>query len=221
LLTYDSLSVSEVIPARPERIYAAWLSSEEHTAFTGDRAVVEPFVGGAHSTFDGYSSGRTVDLQPGRRIVQTWRAEDFPAGSPDSRVEVTLEETVGGTMLTILHTDIPSGQGSQYRDGWLKFYLEPLKRYFVADAKPAVNGVRKHPPRAAHATAVVSATKKRITKKRITKKRATKTKTKARVKAKAPKTPMTKTKTPKRAKKPKKPKKARPKVTKPKRRTRR
>ena len=134
-MTYDSLSLSEVIPARPERIYSAWLSSDEHTAFTGDKAVVEPFVGGKHSAFDGYAVGRTVDLQPGHRIVQTWRAEDFPVGSPDSRVEVTLEETVGGTMLTILHTEIPSGQGSQYRDGWLKYYLEPLKGYFVVAAK--------------------------------------------------------------------------------------
>ena len=35
-------------------------------------------------------------------------------------------------MVTILHTDIPSGQGASYRDGWLKYYLEPLKGYFVA-----------------------------------------------------------------------------------------
>jgi uncharacterized protein YndB with AHSA1/START domain len=144
-VAYDSLSVSEIIPARPERIYAAWLSSDEHTAFTGDKAVVEPFVGGKHSTFDGYANGHTVELQPGKRIVQTWRAEDFPLGSPDSRVEVTLEETVGGTMVTIFHSEIPSGQGSSCRDGWLKFYLEPLKSYFVA-AKSATNGVRKHAP---------------------------------------------------------------------------
>jgi uncharacterized protein YndB with AHSA1/START domain len=144
-VTYDSLSLSEVIPARPERIYAAWLSSDEHTAFTGDKAVVEPFVGGKHSAFDGYAVGQTVELQPGRRIVQTWRAEDFPLGSPDSRVEVTLEETVGGTMVTILHTDIPSGQGASYRDGWVKFYLEPLKGYFIA-VSGKTNGVRKQPP---------------------------------------------------------------------------
>ena len=147
-MTYDSLSLSEVIPARPERIYAAWLSSDEHTAFTGDKAIVEPFVGGKHSAFDGYAVGQTVELQPGRRIVQTWRAEDFPLGSPDSRVEVTLEETVGGTMVTILHTDIPSGQGASYRDGWVKFYLEPLKGYFVA-ASGKTNGVRKQPPKPA------------------------------------------------------------------------
>jgi uncharacterized protein YndB with AHSA1/START domain len=144
-VTYDSLSISEVIPASPDRIYAAWLSSAEHSAFTGDKAEVEPYVGGKHSTFDGYAVGRTIELQPGRRIVQTWRAEDFPIGSPDSRIEVTLEETVGGTMLTILHTEIPSGLGTSCRDSWLKYYLEPLKGYFVAE-RPKANGVRTHAP---------------------------------------------------------------------------
>jgi uncharacterized protein YndB with AHSA1/START domain len=144
-VTYDSLSISEVIPASPDRIYAAWLSSAEHSAFTGDKATVEPYVGGKHSSFDGYAVGRTIELQPGRRIVQTWRAEDFPIGSPDSRIEVTLEETVGGTMLTILHTEIPSGLGTSCRDSWLKYYLEPLKGYFVAE-RPKANGVRTHAP---------------------------------------------------------------------------
>jgi uncharacterized protein YndB with AHSA1/START domain len=175
-VAYDSLSISEIIPARPERIYAAWLSSDEHTAFTGDKAVVEPYVGGKHSTFDGYAVGQTVELQPGRRIVQTWRAEDFPLGSPDSRVEVTLEETVGGTMLTILHTEIPSGQGSSYRDAWLKYYLEPLKGYFV----PApTNGVPKQPPKARAAAGAPRAKPKA--------KAARRSKTKPRTKARAPK----------------------------------
>src|SRR5450755_2785716 len=187
-VTYDSLSLSEMIPALPERIYAAWLSSAEHSAFTGDKAVVEPFVGGKHSTFDGYAVGQTVDLQPGRRIVQTWRAEDFPIGSPDSRVEVTLEETVGGTMVTILHTEIPSGQGASYRDAWLKYYLEALKGYFVA-SKP--NGVPTHAPKL-KATAKAKAAKvarKTPAKKKPAKRSATKTRTKR---------PKTKTKTVKR-----------------------
>jgi uncharacterized protein YndB with AHSA1/START domain len=194
-VTYDSLSLSELIPARPERIYAAWLSSDEHSAFTGDRAVVEPFVGGKHSAFDGYAVGQTVELQPGHRIVQTWRAEDFPLGSPDSRVEVTLEETVGGTMVTILHTEIPSGQGASYRDGWLKYYLEPLKGYFVA-SKP--NGVPKRAPkvraagkiklRSAKATPKKVAARKPVARARRAKAKAkpVSKKRKARTAAKAP-----------------------------------
>jgi uncharacterized protein YndB with AHSA1/START domain len=188
-VTYDSLSLSEMIPALPERIYAAWLSSAEHSAFTGDKAVVEPFVGGKHSTFDGYAVGQTVDLQPGRRIVQTWRAEDFPIGSPDSRVEVTLEETVGGTMVTILHTEIPSGQGSNYRDAWLKYYLEPLRVYFVK-ASPKSNGVPQQAPQVAARPAAKKAPAKKATAKKATAKKKTapkKATKKAAVKASKPK----------------------------------
>jgi hypothetical protein len=48
-------------------------------------------------------------------------------------------------MLTILHTEIPSGLGTSCRDSWLKYYLEPLKGYFVAE-RPKANGVRTHAP---------------------------------------------------------------------------
>ena len=130
-MAHESFSVSEVIPATPDLIYSAWLDTTAHSAFTGDEASVEPFVGGRHSSFGGYAEGTTLELSPGRRIVQTWRSKDFPDGTPDSRLEVTLEETLGGTMVTIQHTEIPSGQGERYREGWVKFYLQALKQYFA------------------------------------------------------------------------------------------
>jgi len=140
----DSVLVSEIIPASRERIYAAWLDSRQHSAFTGEEARIEPKVCGKHSAFGGYASGRNIELEPGRRIVQTWRSAEFPDGSPDSRVEVTLEETGGGTLVTLLHTEIPHGQADRYREGWLKFYLEPLKRFFARPASNGVNGVNGH-----------------------------------------------------------------------------
>ena len=141
-MAHESLSLSDLIPATGEEIYSAWLSSAEHAAFTGNAASIEPKVGGRHSTFAGYAQGAIVDLQPSQRIVETWRTTDFPDDSPDSRVEVTLEPTVGGTMVTLLHTDIPEGQSDNYRDGWVKYYFEPLKSYFrrrnatVVDVEP-------------------------------------------------------------------------------------
>lgn len=127
----EAVLVSEVIPATRERIFAAWMSSEQHSAFTADSAVIEPTVGGKHTTFGGYASGITTALDPFRRIVQTWRSTDFPKSSPDSVLEITLEETVGGTLVTLLHSGIPSGQSDQYREAWGRYYLEPLKRYFT------------------------------------------------------------------------------------------
>lgn len=128
----ESILISEVIPGAPMRIFNAWLDSTEHSAFTGSQASIEPGLGGTHSAFDGYIQGRILELQDGSRIVQTWRTSEFPAESPDSRLEITLEPTLGGTLVTLLHTDIPSGQSDRYRSGWNDFYLSRLKAYFSA-----------------------------------------------------------------------------------------
>ena len=86
----ESFEVSATFPAPPRRVYQAWLSSDEHTAFTGGEAEVDPREGGKFTAWDGYIEGVTVELEPYRRIVQTWRTSDFPDGSGDSRLEVLL-----------------------------------------------------------------------------------------------------------------------------------
>ena len=137
-----------MIPASRHAIYSAWLDTRQHSAFTGDTAVIEPAIGGRHSTFGGYASGTMLELEPHRRIVLSWRSTEFPEGSPDSRLEVTLEDTAGGTLVTLLHTQIPEGQGDRYKEGWIQYYLEPLKRYF---SKRVSNGVNGHRHRLAYA----------------------------------------------------------------------
>jgi uncharacterized protein YndB with AHSA1/START domain len=153
----EAVLVSEVIPATRERVFTAWMSSEQHSAFTGEEAVIEPVVGGSHSSMAGYAQGTTLVLEQNRRIVQSWRAREFPADCADSTVEITLEETVGGTLVTLLHSQIPRGQSDRCREAWLRSYLEPLKRYFTgrvsngvhaADTQ-ALRGRRKRPTAAA------------------------------------------------------------------------
>jgi uncharacterized protein YndB with AHSA1/START domain len=131
-MSTETVLVSEVIPAPKERLYAAWLDSDQHSAFTADSAAIEPYVGGTHSAFGGYATGQVLALEPNRRIVQSWRSSDFPAEAADSRLEVTFEDTSGGTMITLLHTGIPSGQSDRYRESWLNYYFERMKKYFAA-----------------------------------------------------------------------------------------
>jgi len=44
---------------------------------------------------------------------------------------VLLEEASGGTRITLVHNEIPEGQGQQYKDGWRDFYFKPMKKYFA------------------------------------------------------------------------------------------
>ena len=131
-LTTDTIRISAIIAAPPERIYAAWLDSEEHSAITHSTAGVEPWVGGRHSAWGGSIRGTTVELQPNRRIVQTWWASDFPPGSEESRLEVVFEPVPEGTLVTINHTGLPQGRGHRYEDGWKDFYLDSMRSYFLA-----------------------------------------------------------------------------------------
>lgn len=128
----ESFEVSTFIPGvSAERVYRAWLDSREHGNFTGGEAVIEPVVGGRFTAWDGYIQGTTIDLDPGRRIVQAWRTTEFPPGSPDSRLEVVFEEAGDGTRVTLLHTEIPDGQGEDYRRGWDEHYFQPMRVYFA------------------------------------------------------------------------------------------
>ena len=66
-------TVSDVIPASPDEVYRAWLSSEGHSEMTGGAANASDEVGASFDAWDGYIEGKNVDLEPGRRIVQSWR----------------------------------------------------------------------------------------------------------------------------------------------------
>jgi activator of HSP90 ATPase len=113
-----------------ERIYRAWLDSKEHGDFTGGEAEIDPQIGGRFTAWDGYIQGTNLILEPGRRIVQAWRTTEFPIGSPDSRLELVLEDNPEGVRVTLLHSDIPDGQGEDYRQGWDDHYFKPMLGYF-------------------------------------------------------------------------------------------
>jgi activator of HSP90 ATPase len=126
----ESIHLSADIPASPKRICDAWFNEEEHTNFTGSKAKIDPMVDGKYTAWDGYIYGKTINFKPYERITQTWRTVDFPEKSPDSILDIMLDETDRGTRLTLTHTNIPPGQAVLYEQGWKDFYLEPMKRYF-------------------------------------------------------------------------------------------
>jgi uncharacterized protein YndB with AHSA1/START domain len=126
----DRFQISTTLPAAPERVYRAWLDSAEHAAIIGGAAQIAPGTGGEFSIWDGYITGRTLELEPPRRIVQAWRASEFPDGAPDSRLELTLEPAGQGARLTLFHSNIPDGHGRQYEEGWKEHYFGPMLTYF-------------------------------------------------------------------------------------------
>jgi activator of HSP90 ATPase len=130
-MTYD-YELSDEIPATAQAIYDAWMSSAGHTAMTGGVAQIDTRVGATFTAWDGYIVGRTTALEPGRRIVQSWRTADFAATDADSQIEVLLEPLPTGTRLRLLHTGVPDQLRDFEDGGWQSNYFDPMRAYFAA-----------------------------------------------------------------------------------------
>ena len=129
--SFDIIDQVESFSASPEVIYRAWLDSAGHSAFTNSNAKVDARVGGAFTAYDGYISGVTTELVENERIVQRWRATDFPGGYPDSKVELTLTPQSGGTRLSLRHSSVPTINAKSYESGWHEHYWQPLRAYLA------------------------------------------------------------------------------------------
>jgi uncharacterized protein YndB with AHSA1/START domain len=122
--------ISALIPATPQEVYTAWLSSEGHSQMTGSSASVMAVVGGKFEAWDGYIRGRNLELDDAKRIVQSWRTVEFDDDDPDSRLEILFEPVGEQTRLTLRHMRLPP-HGGQYKQGWVESYFEPMKEYFA------------------------------------------------------------------------------------------
>jgi activator of HSP90 ATPase len=127
----DEFSISTTVDALPDKIYEAYLSGKTHAAFTGSRAKIDGSVGGSFMAWDGYITGKILELVKNEKIVQSWRTTEFEDDDADSVVEIALREEKGRTVLTLTHKSLPEGTGEEYEKGWKEFYFEPMKEYFL------------------------------------------------------------------------------------------
>jgi activator of HSP90 ATPase len=123
-------TLSDTIPATPRQIYDAWLDGDGHSAMTGGAATASQVVGGAFTAWGDYINGRNLVLEPGRRIVQSWRTTKFTPEDADSQIEVLLEPVEGGTRITLHHSNVPDGHTGYQEGGWQDHYFEPMKLWF-------------------------------------------------------------------------------------------
>jgi uncharacterized protein YndB with AHSA1/START domain len=115
--------------APPAKVYQALMNAAEHAKLTGAPAQIEPHVGGAWSAYGGKISGQNIELVDNVRIVQTWRAGNWPAGS-HSLVRFELSPDGTGTKIVLDHDSLSDEQVPHIDSGWQKMYWEPMRKFF-------------------------------------------------------------------------------------------
>jgi activator of HSP90 ATPase len=121
--------------AAPARIYQALTNAKDFSELTkfstvpnAPPAQIASAAGGTFSLFGGHIVGRHIELVPNRRVVQAWRATDWPDGAY-SIARFELRPQGAKTLLVFDHTGFPAGQGKHLAEGWHANYWEPLKKY--------------------------------------------------------------------------------------------
>ncbi len=125
----SEFTLKENFNTSPTELYNAWLNSDEHSKMTGGSATASDKVGDNFTAWDGYINGKNMELEPFKKIVQSWRTTEFPDNVEDSVLQIDLNETSNGTELTLTHSNIPEGN-ADYENGWVEHYFIPMKEYF-------------------------------------------------------------------------------------------
>ncbi|MAG48087.1 ATPase [archaeon] len=113
---------------KPHEVYEAFMDEKKHAEFTGSEATVSREVGGKFNIY-GSITGENLELEQDKKIVQTWRYEDWPEGHY-SKITLVLEETDNGTKVTFTHEDIPEDKYEDIKKGWNDYYWNPMKEMF-------------------------------------------------------------------------------------------
>ncbi|XP_030516110.1 activator of 90 kDa heat shock protein ATPase homolog 1 [Rhodamnia argentea] len=104
---FKTISMTEKFSCRARDMYEILMDENRWKGFTQSNARISKEVGGEFSIFDGSVTGRNVELQEGKLIVQQWRFGSWPDGI-HSTVKLTLDEPESGlTVVKLTHTDVP------------------------------------------------------------------------------------------------------------------
>lgn len=120
--------------ASPREVYDSLMSSTKHSQFTGAPAKISRRVGGKFSAYDGYATGKNIELVKNKKIVQTWRASDWPEGI-ESELTIILTPTKTGCSILLTQKGVPTDQIDSIKQGWIDFYWHPMKEMFKNNKK--------------------------------------------------------------------------------------
>ncbi|MGA7677675.1 MAG: SRPBCC domain-containing protein, partial [Dehalococcoidia bacterium] len=95
----------------------------------GEEANISREIGGRFTAYGEYIEGVNLELIPDKKIVQTWRASDWPEGHY-SKVTFSLEEVKGSTRLVFTQTGVPEEYYDDVSQGWRDWYWSPMKEMF-------------------------------------------------------------------------------------------
>ena len=116
-----------LIPAPPDEVYIALTNPATIQLWTGNTAEMSTIPGSEFSLFDGNISGKNLEFEEGKKIVQEWY---FGEQEEKSIVTIKLHADKRGTSAELEHTNIPDDYYENIAGGWDDVYFGALIEFY-------------------------------------------------------------------------------------------
>ena len=111
------------IQASVQDVYNALVNPNVIELWTGDDVVMDDKVGTEFSLYEGNISGKNLEIEKEKKIVQQWY---FGEQEEPSIVTIKLHNDKGNTSVEVRHTNIPDEAYENIAEGWSYAYFEPI-----------------------------------------------------------------------------------------------
>ncbi len=115
------------VKASPEEVYNALTIPLSIELWTGEKAEMSTTAGEEFSLFNGDISGRNLQFEKDKKVIQEWY---FGDQEEPSIVTITLAPDRNFTKVELLHTNIPDEAFDDIIHGWDESYFGALKDFF-------------------------------------------------------------------------------------------
>lgn len=124
---------SEEFRTTAEELYKTFTDPQRLAAFT--RAPPKVFEGahkgGKFELFGGNVVGEYKELDEYKKIVQSWRLQQWPAGHYSTlEIEFDQNDVDSVTVMRVNWTGVPVGQEEVTKENWQTYYVHSIKRTF-------------------------------------------------------------------------------------------
>ena len=111
----------------PQQVYAYLVDAKKHSQLIGDKVKMSAKVGDKFTAYGGEMEGQNLVLEPGAKIVQTWRYADWPKGHFSVAI-YEMKKAGKNTVLNFTQISVPDDKAEDIAQGWKDYYWEPLKQ---------------------------------------------------------------------------------------------
>ncbi|KAL2166607.1 hypothetical protein VTG60DRAFT_2453 [Thermothelomyces hinnuleus] len=133
IVNTTTVTDNEEFRTTAEELYQTFTDPQRIAAFT--RAPPKVFEGakkgGKFELFGGNVSGEYLELEQPKKIVQSWRLDQWPAGHYSTlQIEFDQNDVDKVTTMRVEWKGVPIGQEEVTKRNWLEYYVRSIKRTF-------------------------------------------------------------------------------------------